>query len=124
MRVLEGDQQLIRIFVDNTDKWGHQPLYAAIVERLRKEGFSGATVLSGVMGFGAHSVVHSPRIFDMPWNLPIVIEVIDTLDRIQGRLIPMVDEMVPEGLVTMEKVHVLRYLPGPADEAKKKGKRS
>lgn len=124
MRVLEGEQQLVRIFVDNTDKWGRKPLYAAIIDRLRREGFAGATAIEGMMGFGAHSVVHSPRIFDMPWNLPVVIEVVDTPEQIEKRLLPIVDEMVPEGLVTIEKVRVLKYAPGtPEPDASAGGRK-
>ena len=114
MRVLEGDQQLVRIFVGSTDKWGHQPLYRALLERLRKEGFAGATVISGIAGFGAHSVVHTINLLEMSTDLPILVEVVDTEEHVQKKLLPILDEMVSEGLVTVEKVKVLKYAAGKA----------
>jgi PII-like signaling protein len=116
MRVLTGEQSLVRIFIGKDDKWHHQPLFIALVERLRKEGFAGATVFQGVAGFGPHSVMHTVHILRMSSDLPILIEVVDTEERVE-RLIPILDEMVNEGLVTIEKVRVLKYAPGsrPAD---------
>lgn len=112
MRVLDGQQTLVRIFVGDADKWHHQPLYRAILERLRREGFAGATVLHGVAGFGAASVIHTSNIVDLSADLPVVIEVVDDDQHVQ-KLLPILDEMVTKGaLVTMEKVHVVRYAPG------------
>lgn len=111
MRVLDGEQVMARIFIGEGDRWHHQPLATALVERLRKDGFAGATVYHGVAGFGARSVVHTSHILRLSEDLPVVIEVVDTEDHMQ-RLMPILDEMVPEGLVTMEKVRVLKYLPG------------
>ena len=111
MRVLTGEQVLVRIFIGESDKWHHQPLHIALLERLRKEGFSGATVFRGTAGFGARSVLHSSHLLRLSEDLPVVIEVVDTDEHIQ-RLVPMLDEMVDEGLVTMEKVRVLKYAPG------------
>ena len=111
MRVLTGEQVLVRIFIGESDKWHHQPLHIALLERLRKEGFSGATVFRGTAGFGARSVLHSSHLLRLSEDLPVVIEVVDTDEHIQ-RLVPMLDEMVGEGLVTMEKVRVLKYAPG------------
>jgi hypothetical protein len=108
MRVLDGEQVLVRIFVGESDRWRHRPLPDALLERLRREGFAGATVLRGVAGFGAHSVVHTANILRLSEDLPVVIEVVDTEPMVQN-LLPILDEMVPEGLVTMEKVRVLRY---------------
>jgi PII-like signaling protein len=108
MRALDGEQFLVRIFIGEGDKWHHQPLATALLERLRKEGFAGATVFHGVGGFGAHSVVHTANILRLSEDLPVLIEVVDTEERVQ-MLLPILDEMVQEGLVTMEKVRVLKY---------------
>src|SRR6266851_2891586 len=116
MRVLDGEQVLTRIFVGESDKWHHQPLSVALLERLRKEGFAGATVLHGVAGFGAHSVLHTSHILRLSQDLPVLIEIVDTEEHVQ-RLLPILDEMVHEGMVTMEKVRVLRYAPRPRGAA-------
>jgi PII-like signaling protein len=108
MRVLTGEQTLARIFLGESDTWHHQPLYRALVERLRQEGYAGATVLRGIEGFGARSVLHTSRILDLSSDLPIVVEVVDTEERIQA-LLPILDEMLGSALVTLEKVRVLRY---------------
>lgn len=111
MRVLEGDQVMVRIFIGESDQWHHESLSKALLERLRKEGFAGATVFHGVAGFGARSVMHTSHILRLSEDLPVVIEVVDTQEQI-NRLLPILDEMVSEGLVTMEKVRVLKYQPG------------
>jgi PII-like signaling protein len=111
MRVLDGDQVLARIIVGESDHWHHQPPWSALLERFRKEGFAGATVLRGIGGFGARSVLHTTLLERLSQDLPLVIEVVDTAEHIE-RLLLLVDEMVPEGLVTMEKVRVVRYAPG------------
>jgi PII-like signaling protein len=108
MRDLEGQQVLVRIFMGESDQWRHQPLHVALLERLRREGFSGATVVRAVAGFGAHSLVHTANILRLSQDLPMIVEVVDTEEHIE-RLRPILDEMVTEGLVTMEKVTVLRY---------------
>lgn len=108
MRVLSGEQVLVRIFIGESDKWHHQPLHMALVERLRKEGFAGATVFHGIAGFGARSVVHTAHLLRLSEDLPVVIEVVDTEEHVE-RLTGILDEMVSEGLVTMEKVRVLKY---------------
>jgi PII-like signaling protein len=110
MKPLEGEQVLVRIFVGESDQWHHQPLYVALLERLRREGFSGATVTRGIAGFGAHSLVHTANILRLSQDLPVIVEVVDTEAQVE-RLRPILDEMVTEGLVTMEKVTVLRYRP-------------
>jgi hypothetical protein len=111
MRVLDGEQVLVRIFIGESDKWHHRPLSMALLERLRKEGFAGATVFHGVAGFGARSVLHTSHLLRLSEDLPVVIEVVDTPDHID-RLVPILDEMVSEGLVTLEKARVLKYAPG------------
>ena len=111
MRVLDGEQVMVRIFIGESDQWHHQPLSLAILERLRKEGFAGATVFHGVAGFGARSVIHTTHILRLSEDLPVVIEVVDTPQHIE-KLHPILEEMVHEGLVTMEKVRVLKYVSG------------
>jgi PII-like signaling protein len=111
MRVLNGQQVLVRIFIGESDKWHHQPLSIAILERLRREGFAGGTVFHGVAGFGARSVLHTTHLLRLSEDLPVVIEVVDTEEHVE-RLTAILDEMVPEGLVTIENVRVLKYAPG------------
>ena len=113
MRILTGEQVLVRIFVGESDRWHHQSLVTALVERLRREHFAGATVFRGLAGFGAHSVLHTAKILRLSEDLPVLIEVVDSEDRMQ-RLTEILDEMVEEGLVTMEKVRVLKYSARPA----------
>ena len=105
---LEGEGQLLRIFIGESDKHGRKPLYQAIVEMLREEGLAGATVLRGIEGFGATSRLHTARILRLSEDLPIVIEVADTAERIEA-VMPKIDEMVREGLVTLERVEILKY---------------
>jgi len=119
MRVLSGEQVLVRIFIGESDKWHHQPLHAALLERLRKEGFAGATVFHGVAGFGARSILHTTHLLRLSEDLPVVIEVVDTPEKVD-HLTAILDEMVTEGLVTMEKVRVLKYAAGnrpPSEDA-------
>ena len=111
MRALDGEQMLVRIFIGESDHWHRQPLASALVERLRKEGFAGATVFRGVAGFGARSVLHTSQLLRLSEDLPVVIEIVDSEPHIQ-KLLPILDEMVAEGLVTVEKVRVLKYSPG------------
>jgi hypothetical protein len=118
MRVLDGEQVLARIFIGESDKWRHQPLSVALLERLRREGFAGATVFHGVAGFGARSVLHTTHLLRLSEDLPVVIEVVDSQDHVE-RLIPILDEMVEEGLVTLEKARVIKYAPGKRPLASK-----
>jgi PII-like signaling protein len=112
MRVLDGQQTLVRIFIGDSDKWRHRPLHRAILERLRREGFAGATVLHGVAGFGAASVIHTSSLVDLSGDLPVVIEVVDDQEHVD-KLLPILDEMITGGaLVTMEKVQIVRYAAG------------
>lgn len=113
MRVLDGEQLLVRIFIGDSDRYGPQPLERALLERLRKEGFAGATVLRGVAGFGASSVIHTSHVVDLSSDLPILIEVVEDAEH-ADRLVAILDEMIGKGaLVTMEKVRVLRYAAAP-----------
>lgn len=112
MRILDGEQFLVRIFIGDADKWHHQPLHRALLERLRREGFAGATVIHGVAGFGATSVIHTESIVDLSADLPVVIEVVDD-EAHMNKIVPILDEMITGGaLVTMEKVRVLKYASG------------
>jgi len=111
MRELSGEQVLVRIFIGESDKWHHGPLHLALLTRLRKEGFAGATVFHGIAGFGARSVLHTAHILRLSEDLPILIEIVDSEEHVE-RLIGILDEMVTEGLVTMEKVRVLKYAAG------------
>ena len=115
MRVLDGEKVLVRIFIGDADKWHKQPLDRAIVERLRKEGFAGATVIRGVAGFGAASVIHTAHVVDLSSDLPVVIEVVDDQEHVD-KLLPILDEMLTGGaLVTLEKVRVLKYVAGKSE---------
>lgn len=111
MRVIDGEGVLVRVFIGESDQWHNQSLMLAIVERLRKEGYSGATVFRGSAGFGARSVLHTSQILRLSEDLPVVIEVVDSPDRAEP-LLALLDEMVPEGLVTLEKVRIVKYAPG------------
>ncbi|HVP66883.1 MAG TPA: DUF190 domain-containing protein [Anaeromyxobacteraceae bacterium] len=117
MRVLEGEQVLARIFLGESDRWRGSPLAEALLERLRSEGFAGATVFRGVAGFGARSVLHTASILRLSEDLPVLVEVVDSAEHMI-RLEAIVDEMVKEGLVTFEKVRVLRYAPKPPAPAR------
>jgi uncharacterized protein len=105
---LEGDGKLVRIFIGESDTWHGKPLYQAIVRRIREEGIAGATVLRGIEGFGASSRLHTSRVLRLSEDLPLVIEIVDSDERIE-RLLPILDEMVVEGMVTIEKVQILAY---------------
>lgn len=111
MRSLDGEGTLVRVFIGEGDRWKRQPLALALVERLRKEGFSGATVFRGIAGFGARSVLHTTQILRLSEDLPVLIEIVESHDRVEP-LLAILDEMVTEGLVTMEKVRIVKYSPG------------
>lgn len=106
--ILPSEAQLLRIFIGESDKHGHRPLYEAIVEEARKRGMAGATVLRGVMGFGKASRIHTIKILRLSEDLPIVIEIVDKPERIAAFL-PDLDNMVQDGLVTLESVQVIKY---------------
>jgi uncharacterized protein len=105
---IEGEGKLLRVFVGESDRWHGKPLYQAIVERVREEGLAGATVLRGIEGFGADSRLHTARLLRLSEDLPIVIEIVDSAEQID-RILPMLDEMVGEGMVTLERVEVIAY---------------
>jgi PII-like signaling protein len=99
---------LLRIFVGESDKVGHRPLYEEIVLKAREQGLAGATVLRGVMGFGKHSILHTAKILRLSEDMPMIIEIADSLEKIEVFL-PVLDEMITDGLVTLEKVRVIHY---------------
>jgi len=104
----EGERTLMRIHIGESDKWHRKPLHEAIVEMLRREGFSGATVLRGVGGYGGSSVYHTDKLLRLSQDLPVVLEVIETQERIE-QILPKLDQMVDGGLITLEKVRVILY---------------
>jgi uncharacterized protein len=104
----EGECTLMRIHIGESDKWHGEPLHDAIVQLLRKENFSGVTVLRGVGGYGGSSVYHTDKLLRLSEDLPIVLEVIDAQERIDT-ILPRLDEMVEGGLITLEKVRVILY---------------
>ncbi len=108
MTKITGEQLIMRVFIGESDSYDHQPLYRVIVETLRKAGLAGATVIKGISGFGAHSVYHTDHILRLSQDLPIIIEVVDSEDKINA-ILPKLDEMVKEGLITIEKVNVIKY---------------
>jgi len=108
MRKLNSESVLMRIFIGESDKHQGKPLYQAVVEMLRREKIAGATVLRGILGFGAKSHLHTAHILRLSQDMPIIIEIVDSPDNID-RILPEVERMMGGGLITMEKVRVLRY---------------
>ncbi len=105
---LPHEATLLRIFIGESDRWEHKPLYEAIVLKARELHLAGATVLRGPMGFGKSSRLHTAKILRLSLDLPLVIEIVDTEEKIRAFL-PVLDKMVTGGLVTMENVKVLEY---------------
>ena len=104
----EGERTLMRIHIGESDKWHGKPLHEAIVELLRKQAFSGVTVLRGVGGYGGSSVYHTDKILRLSQDLPVILEVVETTERIE-QILPQLDGMVEGGLITLEKVRVILY---------------
>jgi len=102
------DGALLRIFIGESDRHGHHPLYEAIVLKARENGLAGATVLRGVMGYGKHSILHTAKILRLSEDLPMVVEIVDSAEKINAFL-PVLDQMIKDGLVTLERVKVLHY---------------
>lgn len=110
---LQEDGVLLRIFVGETDLHHGKPLYEQIVLKARELGIAGATVLRGIMGYGAASRIHTAKMLRLSEDLPVVIEIVDT-DEKTNSLLPFLDDVVKDGLVTMEKIRVLKYKSGGA----------
>jgi PII-like signaling protein len=110
------DAVLLRIFLGESDRWEHKPLYEAIVLKAREMPLAGATVLRGPMGFGKTSHLHTAKILRLSMDLPLVIEIVDSEEKISAFL-PILDEMMGGGLVTLEKVKVVHYRSGPEPAA-------
>lgn len=109
---IEGQAMLVRVYIGESDQWQGKPLYQAIVERLRERGLAGATVLRGIEGYGANAHIHTTRILRLSEDLPVLIETVDQEDRIRA-ILPALDEMVGDGLITLERVEVVAYRPKP-----------
>ena len=109
--ILPKDGKLLRIFIGESDKREGLPLYEWIVRKACEHGLAGATVLRGLEGFGAHSRVHTAKILRLSTDLPIVVEIVDTEDKIEAFL-PVIDDAIEEGLVTLERIEVRFYRPG------------
>jgi len=107
---------LLRVFLGESDRWEHKPLYEAIVLKARELHLAGATVLRGPMGFGKSSRLHTAKILRLSADLPLVIEIVDSEEKIQSFL-PVLDQMMGGGLLTLEKVRVIDYRAGPSSEA-------
>lgn len=125
MTRLTGSALRLTVFVGESDTWHHRPLYAEIVHRAHAAGLAGASVFRGIEGFGASSLIHTSRLLSLSEDLPIAVVIVDSAPRVRAFL-PQLDDIVTEGLVTLEDCEVIRYAgrgddPGTADT---KGKRS
>ena len=114
--MLPKEGHLLRIFIGENDRHDGRPLHEWIVHAARERGLAGATVLRGLEGFGAHSRLHTAKILRLSADLPLVIEIVDTKERIESFL-QVVDEVVDEGLATIEKVEIRFYRSGPSPDA-------
>lgn len=105
---ISSEASLLRIFIGESDKMDGRALHEAIVEKVREKGLAGATVLRGILGFGANSRIHTSKVLRLSEDLPVVVEIIDSEEKIQA-LLPELDKMIHEGLITQEKVRVIAY---------------
>lgn len=112
---LESESYLLRIFIGESDRHEGKLLVGTIVNRARERGMAGATVLRGFLGFGAHSRIHTSKVLRLSEDLPVIIEIVDRKDRMDAFL-PELDDMITEGLVTLEKVRVIAYRHGPESD--------
>ena len=105
---IPADGKLLRIFIGEADKWNGKPLYEEIIFLAKKNGLAGATAIKGFMGFGCKSHMHTTKLLRLSEDLPIIIEIVDSDEKI-GQFVPLLDEMVKEGLITLEKANILMY---------------
>lgn len=112
---IEGPAKVVRIYIGESDQWHHMPLHTAIVKRARESGLAGATVLKGFEGFGANSRIHTANILRLSEDLPMIVEIVDVEDRIRAFL-PVLEEMVSEGLITIGDAEVIKYVAQPKDK--------
>lgn len=125
MTSLTGRALRLTVYIGEDDTWHHRPLYSEIVHRAHASGLAGASVFRGIEGFGASSRIHTSRLLSLSEDLPVAVVVVDTEERVRAFL-PQLDELVGEGLVTLEECEVVRYVgrtPGP-DAADPKGEKS
>ncbi len=121
MHGLKGERVLMRIHIGERDKFKGEPLYWAIVQLLRRRHYAGATVTRGIMGYGASSRVHSAKFLELSLDLPIVVECVETEEKI-NEILPALDEMVGGGLITLEKVNVIAYRHHATAEGRTEGR--
>jgi len=121
MHGLKGERVLMRIHIGERDKFEGEPLYWAIVQLLRRRHYAGATVTRGIMGYGASSRVHSAKFLELSLDLPIVVECVETEEKI-NEILPVLDEMVGGGLITLEKVNVIAYRHHATAEGRTEGR--
>jgi PII-like signaling protein len=107
MKISE-EGQLLRIFIGESDQWEGKPLYEALIYKAREAGLAGATMIRGLMGYGAASRIHTAKILRLSEDLPVIVEIIDSPEKIAAFL-PVIDVMIQEGLVTLEKIQVVLY---------------
>lgn len=117
MHGLQGERMLMRIHIGERDKFKGEPLYWAIVQLLRKRHYAGATVTRGIMAFGASSRIHAAKFLELSLDLPIVIECVETQEKIDA-ILPELDTMVTGGLITLERVKVIMYRPHETNEGR------
>jgi PII-like signaling protein len=110
MKIPENGQ-LLRIFIGESDQWHGKPLYEALILKAREMGLAGATMIRGLMGYGATSRIHTAKLLRLSEDLPVIVEIVDSEEKISAFL-PVVDEMVQEGLVTLEAIKVIQYRSG------------
>ncbi len=115
MRMINGEQCLMRIFLGEGDRWQHRPLSEALVELFRRNNFAGVTVLHGVAGYGAHSVYHTDKLLELSTDLPVIIETVEERRRIE-LIMAEINDMMSGGMITLEKVEVIRYPCGGRGE--------
>lgn len=125
MTRLTGSALRLTVYIGENDTWHHKPLYAEIVHRAHAAGLAGASVFRGLEGFGASSLIHTSRLLSLSEDLPVAVVIVDTESRVRAFL-PQLDELVTEGLVTLDECEVIRYVgrDGNQDKAGRKGKKS